>query len=121
MWCLERNINITAQHLPGIQSHIADAESRTMVDRSDWKLNLILFRKIVQYYSPVEVDLFASRLTAQCPIYFSWRPDPYATGTELGREARICEPSMEPGGTSFVSGSDAAGLHCSSGTSVEVR
>ena len=82
MWCLERNINITAQHLPGIQNHIADAESRTMVDRSDWKLNPILFRKIVQYYGPIEVDLFASRLTAQCPVYFSWRPDPYATATD---------------------------------------
>ena len=27
MWCLERNIHITAQHLPGIQNTIADAES----------------------------------------------------------------------------------------------
>ena len=25
------------------------------------------------------MDLFASRLTAQCPLDFSWQPDPYAT------------------------------------------
>ena len=35
MWCLERNIHITAQHLPGVLNEIADSESRTMVDRSD--------------------------------------------------------------------------------------
>ena len=31
---------------------------------------------------PLEVDLFASRLTAQCPAYFSWRPDPFAQATD---------------------------------------
>jgi hypothetical protein len=82
MWCLERNIHITAQHLTGTQSHIADVESRTMVDRSDWKLNPILFKRIVNLFDPIEVDLFASCLTAQCPVYFSWRPDPYAAATD---------------------------------------
>ena len=82
MWCLERNIQITAQHLPGVQNHIADAESRTMVDRSDWKLNPEIFREIDRTLGPLEVDLFASRLTAQCQAYFSWRPDPYATATD---------------------------------------
>lgn len=28
MWCLEKNIHITAQHLPGVQKHIANAESQ---------------------------------------------------------------------------------------------
>ena len=33
MWCLERNIHITAQHLlPSVQNVIADAESRIMID-----------------------------------------------------------------------------------------
>ena len=35
-----------------------------------------------QSLSPIEVDLFASRLTAQCPVYFSWRPDSYAAATD---------------------------------------
>ncbi len=30
----------------------------------------------------MEVDLFASRLTTQCPVFFSWRPDPYAAATD---------------------------------------
>ena len=82
MWCLERNIYITPQHLPGAQNHIADAKSRTMVELSDWKLNPILFKRIVNLFGPIEVDLFASCLTAQCPVYFSWRPDPYAAATD---------------------------------------
>ena len=82
MWCLERNIHIIAQHLPGVLNHIADAESRIMRDRSDWKLDPRLFQKIDQALGPIEVDLFASRLTTQCQVYFSWQPDPYAAATD---------------------------------------
>ena len=82
MWCLERNIHITAQHLPGVQNTIADAESQAMIDRSDWQLNPVLFNRIVNLFGPIEVDMFASRLTTQCPVYYSWRPDPYAAATD---------------------------------------
>ena len=34
MWCLERNIHITAQHLPGVVNSTADAESRSDYARS---------------------------------------------------------------------------------------
>ena len=33
MWCLERNIHIQAQHLPGVLNHTADLVSRSMKDR----------------------------------------------------------------------------------------
>jgi len=46
MWCLERNIHITAQHLPGTQNTIADAESRAQIDRTDWKLSPLIFHRI---------------------------------------------------------------------------
>ena len=82
MWCLERNIHITAQHLPGVQNCIADMESRNMVDRMDWMLDQAIFKEIDRCFSPIEVDLFASRLTNQCPHYYSWRPDPYALATD---------------------------------------
>ena len=82
MWCLERNILITAQHLPGSLNTTADAESRTLRDRTDWKLNPIIFHKIIQPWGPLEVDLFASRLSTQCQRYFSWQPDPSAEATD---------------------------------------
>ena len=77
MWCLEGNIHITAQHLPGTQNTIADAESRSQMDRTDWKLNPSIFHKIQRTFGPLEVDLFAT-LSA----YFSWRPDPSTEVTD---------------------------------------
>ena len=82
MWCLERNIHILAQHFPGKQNIMADRESRSTQDRSDWSLDPTTFLKINQTFGPLEVDLFASRLTRQCHHYFSWRPDLYAEATD---------------------------------------
>jgi hypothetical protein len=53
-----------------------------MMDRSDWKLDRYIFKRINRRYGPLTVDLFASRLTSQCHRYFSWRPDPYAEATD---------------------------------------
>ena len=65
MWCLERNIHIQAQHLQGVLNCVADSESRCMKDRSDWRLDNQSFTKVNNRYGPLEVDLFASRLTKQ--------------------------------------------------------
>ena len=46
MWCLERNIYIIVQHMPGVLNTIGDTESRRVRDRSDWKLKPVLFRQI---------------------------------------------------------------------------
>ena len=81
MWCLERNIHIQAQHISGVLNYRADTESRTLKDRSDWSLDKDTFSKINERYGPIEVDLFASRLTNQCHRYFSWQPDPYGEAT----------------------------------------
>ena len=40
MWHLERNIHTTAQYVPGVQNTIASAESQTIADQFDWKMNL---------------------------------------------------------------------------------
>ena len=78
LWCLQRDISLIAEHLPGVQNTIADKESRMMKDRTDWKLNPEVFRQINRRLGPLTVDLFASRLTTQLPHFFSWRPDPEA-------------------------------------------
>ena len=70
-WCMERAIVLSAEHLPGCLNIIADEESRHMRDRWDWKLHPGLFQRIVETFGPIEVDLFASRLTYQVPWFFS--------------------------------------------------
>ena len=78
-WCLQRNILITAEHLPGASNVLADRESRTFINSSDWKLQ----PEIIQYFlKDREIDLFATRLTNQLKSYVSWRPDPHAVATD---------------------------------------
>ena len=82
MWCLEMNIHIQAQNLPGVMNLTADAESKIMRDWSDWKLDQQVFLMIKNVYEPLEVDLFASRLTKQCHCFFSWWLDSLAEATD---------------------------------------
>ena len=71
------------QQLPGVLNQIANYKSRTMIDCTDLQLNPAIFRQVNQLFNPLEVDLFASRFTTQLQVYFSWRPDPYATATDV--------------------------------------
>ena len=77
-WCLERQIVLEAQHIPGILNIEADRESRIFVDNNDWKLAPQVFDNLNHVWGPLEVDLFATRLSKQLPRFISWRPDPEA-------------------------------------------
>ena len=81
-WCIARNISLTAEHLPGHLNAIADQESRSVQDRCNWMLNPDIFQRIKEMMGPLEVDLFASRLSKQLPRFYSWRADPEATATD---------------------------------------
>lgn len=78
-WCSRHEIFPMAQHLPGKENILADSESRRSEDTSDWQLNPLIVRPFLK---DRQVDLFASRLTTQLPVYASWRPDPMAKYTD---------------------------------------
>jgi len=75
-WCVDRNIWLTAAHLPGSQNTQADHASRIFNDQTEWKLNPTVFQQIIDRLVMPEVDLFASRLNCQIDKYVSWQPDP---------------------------------------------
>ena len=77
-WCFQHQLVVSAQHLPGHLNVRADQESREINDSSDWKLNPTVFQALSKMWGPFQVDLFASRLTHQLPIFASWKPDPLA-------------------------------------------
>ena len=77
-WCIHHHMEVSAQHLPGHLNVRADRESRLLLDSSDWKLDPAVFQLILQRWGPLEIDLFASRLTYQLKQFVSWRPDPLA-------------------------------------------
>ena len=61
-------------HTPsGTLNITADEESRIMKDRTDWMLCPRTFREINHLLGPLQVDMFASRLTHQPHRYASWR------------------------------------------------
>jgi hypothetical protein len=69
-----------AEHLPGVANSLADRESGTCVDSSDWRIHPNLIKKLLQ---DRDIDLFATRrLTHQLPRYVSWHPDPQAFATD---------------------------------------
>ena len=73
-----------------------------MRDSCNWKLKQSVFQQIMAAMSPLEVDLFASRLTKQLPRFYNWRPDPEAARgdghlhAELGNMSRVCQSPMVP-------------------------
>ncbi|XP_056408500.1 uncharacterized protein LOC130311793 [Hyla sarda] len=81
-FCLDKNIVLKAEYLPGLSNIVADWNSRYLIDNSDWKLDHQIFLQINSLWGPLSIDLFASRLNRQIPQFFSWRPDPEALGVD---------------------------------------
>ena len=121
LWSMERSILLKAQHLAGVLNTVANDESRIMNDPSDWKLCPAVFHQINQRLGPLEVDLFASRLTHQLETYVSWRPDPMALATDVftGRAQSLCQSSMEPHWHGPGTDSPTTSRACTGGTSME--
>ncbi|XP_063411285.1 uncharacterized protein LOC134694218 [Mytilus trossulus] len=78
LWCINRNIWLTAAHLPGSENCEADYESRNSNDDTEWELDSEVYIKIEQLFGSPDIDLFASRLNYKVTPYCSYRPDPNA-------------------------------------------
>jgi hypothetical protein len=81
-WCLHTSTTVFATYLPGEQNDRADRLSRVKRDRTDWMLNRTMFRKLEHNFGKFTLDLFATRLNAQCPRYVSRFHDPQAIATD---------------------------------------
>ena len=85
-WCLQRHLIIVASHIPGKQNVGADLLSRSIVDLHEWMLDPMIFQVINSLWGPLQVDLFASRITKQLPRFFSWKPDPLAEAVDAFKQ-----------------------------------
>lgn len=77
-WATERNIVLSASHIPGVENVQADRESRRKNIDSEWMLDKNCFMKLTKVFRKPDIDLFATRLNSQLEKYVSWRPDPFA-------------------------------------------
>ena len=75
-WAYERNVLLTAAYLPGRLNILADKESRVHNFDTEWMLQKEIFDDLCSKFGIPEIDLFATRINTQLPVYASWRPDP---------------------------------------------
>ena len=82
-FCIDRNIWISAAHIPGKANTVADRMSRQFNDNTEWKLCPSVYREICKSlsFTPV-IDLFASCINKQTHKYISWKPDPDSIGID---------------------------------------
>ena len=83
LWCAQRNIWLTAVHIPGVENVEADKQSRRSHSQLEWTLDRTIFRDCINA-AKVEpnIDLFASRINHQLQPYVSWHPDPGAVAID---------------------------------------
>ena len=64
-YVLDRNMVISAIHVPGKWNHIADGKSKIFHDSIEWMPDRNLFKQITKHLGLPVVDLFASRINNQ--------------------------------------------------------
>ena len=74
-FCAEREIWLSACHLPGVENVEADFLSRNRNSDMEWKLHTQVFKSIIDIYGKCDIDLFASGLNYQFKPYASHEPD----------------------------------------------
>ena len=82
MYLLHYGITISAEYLQSSMNVEADWQSRNSKDHSEWKLLPQVFQRIYQIKGKPEMDLFASRLSAQLLWYMVWKRDLCSQGTD---------------------------------------
>ena len=60
LWCIERDIWISACHILGSTNVDADTESRKINNSTEWSLNMDVFSDLDKLWGPFQIDLFAS-------------------------------------------------------------
>ena len=112
------------ENLGFVMNCTADAESRIMRDRSDWMLCPNIFCAINHELGPLELDLFASRLTTQLSLLCELETRPGSNDNRcfhhvLERTESLCQPTMESGGKGPLPSSSTGSRSDPGGTSVE--
>lgn len=81
-WAKDRNLWISAVHVPGVENNEADDLSRKTNDDTEWMLNPIYFQSLKAVVGDMDIDMFASRINCQLPQYVSYTPDAQAIAVD---------------------------------------
>lgn len=82
-WAAPRLASLRAMYLPGELNQLADSLSRQDPPSGEWRLHPEVVCMMWRFFGRAEVDLFASRESTHCPLWFSLRE----AGSPLGQDA----------------------------------
>lgn len=77
-WCESRNLYVFASYINTKNNEKADSLSRRRFSDTEWELGDYAFHEIKHCFGEFDIDLFASRANAKCPIYVTWQREPDA-------------------------------------------
>ena len=78
-WCAERQIDLSARHIPGIMNVLADSLSRAhQVLPTEWTLAHEVLLPVWEKWGKPTIDLFATRYSRRLSLFASPIPDPQA-------------------------------------------
>ena len=78
----QRKLEICASYIESNKNKIADFESRNIKDNLEWALKDHIFNKIKRKLGQPNIDLFASRGNHKVKTFYSFYPDPLASGVD---------------------------------------
>ncbi|XP_072166762.1 uncharacterized protein [Diadema setosum] len=99
-WCDLVEMNLIASHIPGKDNYVADFLSRGSDLPTEWHLNPSIAKQIFNRFGPPQVDLFASTLNKQLPVYCTKHNDPAALMTDaftMQWKGFLGNPSLQGG------------------------
>nr|XP_054590865.1 uncharacterized protein LOC129154747 [Nothobranchius furzeri] len=70
-WAYPCLASIRALHLPGWRNSVADCLSRRGLPSGEWRLHPQVVQRVWHQFGEAQVDLFASRSSKHCPLWFS--------------------------------------------------
>jgi hypothetical protein len=70
-WAKDNNITLKARYLQGVLNVRVDALSRNILPQTEWSLNPGTRDRLLTWEPNLQIDLFASSLNNQLPIFFS--------------------------------------------------
>ncbi|XP_037611715.1 uncharacterized protein LOC119479819 [Sebastes umbrosus] len=82
-WAFPRLASLKAVYVPGVLNRAADLLSRSGPLPGEWRLHPEVVASLSTQFGMAQVDLFASKETAHCQLWFSLRPP----GGPLGLDA----------------------------------
>ncbi|KAL0199681.1 hypothetical protein M9458_002868, partial [Cirrhinus mrigala] len=71
VWSQDKLLSLRAVHVPGHLNVGADVLSRQGPRPGEWMLHPEVVKQIWKVFGPAQVDLFATRENAQCPLWYS--------------------------------------------------